>query len=51
MRDLRLSPQDQPQQSEEQVVARSEELTDQFLRSMHKPEEDEFLYAEGLRDL
>ncbi len=51
MRDLGLSPLDQPPQSVEQVIAKPEELMSQFLRSRHEPEEDEFLHAECLRDL
>ncbi len=51
MRDLHLRPEDQPPQTEAEVMARSEELVEQFLRTKHKREEDEFLHAECVRDL
>ena len=51
MRDLHLQPQDQPLQTEAGVMAKSEDLIEQFLRARHKLEEDEFLHSECERDL
>ena len=51
MRDLHLRPQDKPPLQEAEVMARSHELIEQFLRTKHKREEDEFLHAECIRDL
>ena len=45
MRDLHLRPQDQPPQTEAEVMARSEELIEQFLKNKHRPDEDEFLHC------